>query len=453
MTTTRGARVRVCGGRVRPRRWGAAMTMLTVAGALRMLPAQALPAHGAGFTVALDRPDWRYHVGDTARFTVARESGGDPASRLSLRIEIGPERGAPRRRETVVLGTEPLTFAVVGEAPGFVRLTASAGSGDAAGGRRVRLATAAFDPGRLVSPTTAPSDLLAFWRRAIDEARQVPLAPVLTRLARWSTPEVDVYHVSFQNQRVGSRLYGMLSVPTGAGPFPAMLVVPGAGVRPYFPDVATARRGVIHLAIGIHGIPVDRDSLLYNELRATALQSYYACGVEDRDSYYYKRVYVGVVRAGDFLAALPQFDGTRYAVQGESQGGGLAIVAAALDPRVTAIAVSYPALADQFGYLIGRPGGWPHLLADTAHLAARAEKIATLRYYDVVNFARLVRVPGIYAWGFNDSVVPPTASYATVNAVTAPRDTAIVPSAAHARTAAQRQRMDEWLLAQLGVAR
>ena len=135
---------------------------------------------------------------------------------------------------------------------------------------------------------------------------------------------MDAYHVSFQNQRAGSRIYGMLSVPARPGRYPAMLVVPGAGVRPYFPSIATARRGVIHLAIGIHGIPVDRDSLLYNELRASALQTYWTYGIEDRDRYYYNRVFVGVLRAGDFIYSLPQFDGTNYVVQGGSQGGGLA---------------------------------------------------------------------------------------------------------------------------------
>lgn len=40
---------------------------------------------------------------------------------------------------------------------------------------------------------------------------------------------MDVYHVSFGNQKVGSRIYGVLSEPTKPGRYPAMLVVPGAG--------------------------------------------------------------------------------------------------------------------------------------------------------------------------------------------------------------------------------
>ncbi|MDQ2668965.1 MAG: acetylxylan esterase, partial [Gemmatimonadota bacterium] len=235
------------------------------------------------------------------------------------------------------------------------------------------------------------------------------------------------------------------------GKYPATLVVPGAGVRPYFPDVALARKGVIHLAIGIHGIPVDRDSLLYNELRATALKDYWSFAVEDRDTYYYKRVFVAVARAGDFIFSLPQFDGTNYVVQGGSQGGALALFAGAMDPRVTGIAVTHPAMSDHFAYFEGRAAGWPHIFQDTSHMRAVAEKMETMRYYDAVNFARLVKVPGIYTWGFNDNTVPPTASYAVYNAVVAPKEMFTAPVTGHFRLPWQSKRVDDWILERLGV--
>jgi len=243
----------------------------------------------------------------------------------------------------------------------------------------------------------------------------------------------------------------MLSVPARAGKFPAMLVLPGAGVRPYFPDTALARKGVLHLRLGIHGIPVDRDSLLYNELRATALARYWATGIESRDSYYYRRVFAGVVRAGDFIFSLPRFDGTNYVVQGGSQGGGLAVVAGALDRRVKAVAVIHPAMADHFAYLAGQPGGWPHVFADTVGMRAMPEKMETLRYYDVVNFARLLRVPGFYTWGYNDVTVPPTSMYAAYNLVAAPKEVFLVPEVGHFTTREQDDRVRAWVLGKLGV--
>jgi cephalosporin-C deacetylase len=425
-----------------------ALTLVAAPAAARTQPPPPPADTSVHLTVTPDHADWRYRLGDTARFRVALVRAGRPVPGARVRVDLAQERMPPMRRDTLDAAAPRTVSGTLG-APGFLRATATA---VVDGVTYTQLATAAFDPERIETATTAPADFDAFWARAVAEARRVPLNPVMTRLPERSTPEVDVYHVHFQNHRADSRLYGMLSVPTKPGRYPAVLTVPGAGVRPYFPNVRLARQGVVHLAIGIHGIPVDRDSLLYNELRATALRDYMRAGIEDRDAYYYKRVFVGVLRAGDFLMQLPQVDTARYAVEGGSQGGGLAIVGAALDPRVKALAASYPAMADHFGYLHGRAGGWPHVLADTAGMKALPEKMETLRYYDVVNFARRLRVPGIYAWGFNDTTVPPTAVYATYNVITAPKETVIVPETGHFRIPEQNRRIDAWLLDRLGVA-
>ena len=410
--------------------------------------AQGTPDSSVKLVVTLDHPDWRYHTGDSAHFQVSLLRAGRSIPNAKARVDIALERMKAFTQDTVDVSSGPRVLSGTLAHPGFLRATVST---FVDGARYTQLATAAFDPEKITATTTMPSDFEAFWRGALEDARRVPLQPVMTRIADRSTPEVDVYHVSFRNQRAGSRIYGMLSVPTRPGKYPAILVVPGAGVRPYFPNVATAKRGVIHLAIGIHGIPVDRDSLLYNELRATALQTYWTYGIESRDSYYYKRVYVGAVRAGDFIFSLPQFDGTNYVVEGGSQGGGLSIILGAIDARVKAIASSYPAMSDQFGYFAGHAGGWPHIFQDTTNMRALPEKKETLRYYDVINFARLLKVPGIYAFGFNDTTVPPTSSYATYNAITAPKEVLIVPETGHYRVPAQTQAMDAWLMKRLGV--
>src|SRR5690606_34614944 len=103
------------------------------------------------------------------------------------------------------------------------------------------------------------------------------------------------------------------------------------------------------------------DPSVYAELMAGPLSNYWFFELDDRDRYYYKRVYLGCVRANDFLTSLPQFDGTNLGVTGGSQGGALSIITAALDSRVKYLAAYYPALSDLTGYLKGRAGGWPHV--------------------------------------------------------------------------------------------
>ncbi len=408
-------------------------------------------------TVTLDRADWTYRVGDSAVFRVklARELGD--VSNAAVVVSVGPELMPPLRTDTIagtaVGSTNGAMLRGTMATPGFLRATATV---QVNGKRYTGMATAAFSPEQIDASTTMPGDFELFWKGAIADARRVPLRPVMTRKSELSTRHVDVYHVSFQNQREGSRLYGVLSVPRRAGAqragkYPALLDLPGAGVRRYYPAIETARKGVIVLSIGIHGIPIDRDSLFYDELLATPLDGYWTSNLEDRDRYYFKRVIVGAIRAGDFVFELPMFDGVNYVVRGGSQGGMLAMAAGALDPRVKAIAVAHPAFADHFAYLRGRAGGWPHVLADTTYLKAKAEKMVTLRYYDAVNFARLLKVPGFYTWGFNDLVVPPTSAFAAYNVITAAKELMPVVESGHERTKLQRTRMEAWLLQVVGV--
>jgi cephalosporin-C deacetylase-like acetyl esterase len=226
--------------------------------------------------------------------------------------------------------------------------------------------------------------------------------------------------------------------------------VPGAGIRPYNGDIANAEKGMITLMIGIHGIPVNLDVSIYNNLGAGALNGYQAFNLENKDRFYYKRVYMGCVRANDFLVSLPQFDGVNLGVTGGSQGGALSIVTAPLDARVKYLAAFYPALSDITGYLHGRAGGWPHLFnKDNLAFHNSKEKIETIGYYDVVNFARQLKTPGMYSWGFNDETCPPTSMYASYNVINAPKILFLALETGHWTFPEQNEKMTNWIVDKL----
>jgi cephalosporin-C deacetylase-like acetyl esterase len=278
------------------------------------------------------------------------------------------------------------------------------------------MATVAYDEDKLKPVTEDPKDFDSFWTGAIAEARKTPLDATAKLLPDRCTSDRNVYEVSFQNERRGSRMYGILCVPAKEGRYPAVLQVPGAGVRPY--SGANYGEGVITLEIGIHGIPVTLPQVVYNNLASGALSNYWTYNINDRDASYYKRVYLGCIRAVDFIFSLPEFDGKNVGVAGSSQGGALSIVTAALDPRIRFLAPTHPALCDHAGFLKKRAGGWPHYFYRNQPKPGELEALA---YYDVVNFARRLKVPGLYTWGFNDDVCPPTSMHAAYNVITAPK--------------------------------
>ena len=143
-----------------------------------------------------------------------------------------------------------------------------------------------------------------------------------------------------------------------------------------------------------------------------------------------KRVYLSLVRSIDFLTTLPEWDGRNVAVQGGSQGGALAIIAAGLDSRVTQCVANHPALSDMAAYSVkGTTGGYPHFNRTPGMFTK--ENINTMAYYDVVNFARYVKADTYVTWGYNDDVCPPTTSYAVWNTLQCPKEALITPINEH----------------------
>lgn len=398
--------------------------------------------------VAPDHFDWTYKTGENVKFTISVLQNGNLVKNARVRYEIGPEKMEATKKETITLPTGTITLdGGTMKTGGFLRCMVFA---ELDGKEYKSLGTAGFDPLTIQPTVENPADFDAFWQTAKTDLAKVPLDAKMTLLPERCTEKVNVYHVNIQNFRVGARLYGILCVPKKEGKYPALLHVPGAGVRPYAGDIANAEKGIITLQIGIHGIPVTMDPTVYNDLGAGAFNGYWAYNMDDRDRFYYKRVYLGCVRANDFLTSLPQYDGANLAVTGGSQGGALSIITAGLDNRVKWLGAFYPALSDVTGYLKGRAGGWPHYF-DKNNVAFnnKPEKLSTVGYYDVVNFARRVKVPGYYSWGFNDETCPPTSMYASYNVISASKELFLALETGHWTYPEQQEQMTKWLVNKL----
>jgi cephalosporin-C deacetylase-like acetyl esterase len=407
--------------------------------------------------IAPDHRDWTYRPGETVKFRIMVTADNTPIDHATVTYSVGPDLMPAEKRTAAV----PLDGLVVDGGTlregGFIRCKASI---EVAGRTYSGAATAAFAPETIKPYQTDPADFDAFWAQGKADLAKIPLEPRLTLLPDACTDTVNVYHVSFRtlNQAWNPqppRLYGILCEPKAPGKYPAVLKVPGAGVRPYAGDPQLAARGVIVLEIGIHGIPVNLPPAVYDALYGGALHSYWLNQLDNRDTYYYHRVYLGCVRANDFLTSREMWNGRDLVVLGASQGGQLAIVTAALDPRVTALSATHPAMCDVVAELHGRAGGWPHPFkpADdgTPSFHATPAKIATSAYYDTVNFARRLKVPGFYIWGYNDETCPPTSTFAAYNVITAPKTLAIEPEQTHSYPPEQWEAINRWLLGTLNL--
>jgi cephalosporin-C deacetylase len=426
-------------------------------------PIGPVPSH-ANFRVATiqvrvapDHRDWTYQPGEPVKFRIMVTADNTPVDNATVTYSVGPEM-MPAAKKTAAV---PLDGLVVDggtlQEGGFIRLKASVEFAD----RTYHgAATAAFAPETIQPKQTEPADFDAFWQKGKDDLAKIPMEARLTLLPDACTDTVNVYHVNFRT--VGQawnpnppRIYGILCEPKAPGKYPAILKVPGAGVRSYAGDPQLAARGAIVLEIGIHGIPVNMAKEVYDAMYSGALHSYWVNQLDNRDAYYYRRVYLGCVRANDFLTSREMWNGKDLVVFGASQGGQLSLVTAALDPRVTALSVIHPAMCDVVAPLHGRAGGWPHPFkpADdgTASSHATPAKIATTGYYDSVNFARRLKVPGFYIWGYNDETCPPTSTFAAYNVITAPKLLAVEPEQAHTYPVEQGEAVYRWVASTLNL--
>lgn len=404
--------------------------------------------------VAPDRDDWTYKIGQTAKFDVSVTLNKRQVSGVPIEYSCGLEMMPPRLVKKTVTTSQKFTIdAGTLKEPGFLRCIVTFENN----GKTYRgLATAGFRPDLIEPTTTDPPDFDEFWNEGKAQLNKLPLDAKIRFLPDYSTPKVDVYEVSFQN--IGavlnktSRIYGILAIPKSKNPdqkFPAILNIPGAGVRPYRGSLALAEKGFITLQIGIHGIPVTLDQTVYDDLAAGALNLYMSYNLDNRDTFYFRRVILGCLRANDFLESLPQFDGVNLGVMGGSQGGGLSIATAALDQRVKTLAVWIPALADMTGYIYGRAGGWSHAFKNPQNRTK--DKIETSKYYDAVNFARRIKIPGIYTFGYNDETCPPTSMFSAYNTVVAPKTLVLALETGHSLTDEQNERVSNWLEDKLNV--
>ena len=388
-------------------------------------------------SVTPDHQDWNYKVGEKASFVVNVRKSGTLLNQVKIDYEAGPVM-YPNTKKTLILKDGTMKWSGEMKTPGFYRLKVVA---HVDGKDYEGLCTAAFSPEKIKPFAQEPKDFDDFWKKTLDEARQIDLNPTKVLLPERCTKDVNVYEISYHNNRWGSKMYGVLSVPVKPGKYPALLRVPGAGVRPYSGDTYTATGKCIVLEIGIHGVPVTMEQKVYDDLANAALNGYWDTNLENPDRNAYKRVVTGAVKGVDMIASLDEWDGKTLGVTGSSQGGFLSLAVAALDKRVTFLAAVHDAMCDYEAELHGVAGGWPHYFYHAKMNAITKARLEGARYYDGVNFARRITVPGWYSFGYNDEVVPPTSSYGLYNSVKAPKTLSLYQMTGHFW---YQEQWDEW---------
>lgn len=403
-----------------------------------------------GITITPNHEDWTYHLGEKVQFIVTITEEVPSNSTFSVHYEIGPEKMPHTISKKIqVKGGKVSIEGGSMRYPGFLRCKVTVSNGPEI---HTDMATAAFEPETIEPTVSLPDDFTHFWQELMDLHAEIPLDLTMTPIESKSNEQTGYYHVSYQNFEFRNRTYGILTMPRKAGRYPAVIRFPGAGIGPLGGNSVIADKDVITLDIYIHPYPANMAPSFYEQLAQTTLPNYMFFGTHDKYAYYYRRVISGCLRGVDLIYSLPQFDGEQLAAWGSSQGGALSIITTALDKRIKRLVVLCPAMCDFTGYLHDRAGGWPHFFGpENRVMYEKSEVIQTLAYFDVVNFARFITVPGFYSWGFNDETTPPTSFYSAYNVIESPKKLHIIPHGRHKIYPEQVQKTYAWILESFGV--
>lgn len=271
------------------------------------------------------------------------------------------------------------------------------------------------------SSVVAPDDFDAFWANTMAETREHPLDAVFTPHDA-GLDLVEVFNVTFSGFG-GHRIHGWYIQPRGMTKADKGAVVRFHGYNGGrgFPHEhllwpATGRPVLVMDTRG-QGAGWARGDTADPIGSGPAIAGYMTRGITDPRDYFYRRVYSDGVRAVEAIRTRAEVDPARVAVMGGSQGGGISLAVAGLDPTVKAVMPDVPFLTD-FPRAIGVASRDPYLEIGR-YLAQHRDRVQqaleTLRYFDTVCFAQRAKAHALFSVALMDTICPPSTVYGAFN--------------------------------------
>jgi cephalosporin-C deacetylase len=282
-----------------------------------------------------------------------------------------------------------------------------------------------------------PADFDAYWDAALAELAAVD-PKVELEPAPFQTPFAECFHLWFQGTGE-ARVHAKLLRPRNAtAPHPAVLNFHGySGRSPDWSELL----GYVALGYTVAALDCRGQGGLSEDVggvRGWTLRGHIVRGLDDNvDKLYYRHVFLDTALLARIVMDMEDVDETRVGAWGGSQGGGLTLACAALEPRIKKAAPVYPFLSDYQRV-------WELDLAKDAYLELdewfrrfdplheREEEVfVRLGYIDVQHLAPRIRAEVLMGVGLNDTVCPPSTQFAAYNKITSPKQVLLYPDFKH----------------------
>ncbi len=255
-----------------------------------------------------------------------------------------------------------------------------------------------------------PEDFDAFWDGEVKKVSTLPAYQLEER--DFHIPQVRCYELTFEGTNEG-KVYARVVLPKSEEKVPIIFHFHGYMGRGWdWADMlayTVAGYGIVSMDVrGQSGYSQDGlRSPLGNTVKGHIIRG----AVEGREHLFYKDVYLDIYQLIEIIASLPQVDEKRLSSYGASQGGALALVAAALNPRIQKTVAIYPFLSD---------------FRRVLEIGNTSEA-----YIDVKNLAHRIKGEVKMITGLDDDVCYPITQFAIYNRLTCDKAYRIMPEYAH----------------------
>lgn len=280
---------------------------------------------------------------------------------------------------------------------------------------------------------TKKSDFDDFWEKRIRENSNYPLDLSVNERS-YPVPGIKVYDVHFNGFR-NSRIHGIYISPvTVPAHTPAAVIFHGYNWNTLMPHYAFK-----HV---IQGIPVFMMDLRgqnvlspdNNQYENGGSAGWMTVGIMDPDQYYYSHAYMDGFRSVDVVKELS--GKPNVFVEGGSQGGAMAIAAAALKQDLLFALSDIPFLSHfERSVRLSSDGPYQEIyhyfkVHDPLHKTAQ-DIYGTLSYVDCMNLASRVTCPVMMSIGLEDAVCRPSSGFAIYNHLAGPKEIRVYPEYGH----------------------
>lgn len=282
-----------------------------------------------------------------------------------------------------------------------------------------------------------PADFDAYWDRALMEMRTVDPQVELVK-SEFQVPAADCFDLYFTGVR-GARIHAKYARPRQAQePHPAIVQFHGysGDAGDWLDKLAYASLGFSVAAMdcrGQGGLSQDAGHVLGTTLRGHIIR-----GLDDEpDNLLFRQIFLDAAELAGIIMQLPEVDAGRVGVTGWSQGGGLTLACAALEPRVKRLAPVYPFLSDyrRVWEMDLAKGAYEELRLFFRHhdpQHEREEEIFTrLGYIDIQHLAPRIQGEVLMGTGLMDETCPPSTQFAAYNKIRSPKRLEIFPDFGH----------------------